>query len=86
MVIPSISYPKEVEGCCAKTKQNKTKQNKTKHNSGVTPSYACFPPFPCSVSQEVHSQTLWLSLSVGSYEGRQPPSIRAVSPSLSLLP
>ena len=75
MVIPSISYLKEVEACCTK-----------KHNSGVTPSYACFPPFPCSVSQEVHSQTLWLSLSVGSYEGRQPPSIRAVSPSLSLLP
>ena len=33
MVIPSISYPKEVEGCCAKTKQNKTKQNKTQLGS-----------------------------------------------------
>lgn len=53
MVIPSIGYPKEVGGCRAKKKK---KNNNTQ--LGVTPSYACFPPFPCSVSQEVHSQTL----------------------------
>lgn len=61
MVIPNARLSEEVEAVVQKKK-------KKKNNTQLNSSYACFPPFPCSVSQEVHSQTPWLSLSVGSYE------------------